>query len=247
MAVFVVVLLMLLGGGLMAAGVVAYFRKQMGKPEVVIIQRGNTNISLTGSTAAYVILIGAMLVAIGAWAGITAKTSTRDVVREARNSLGIALDAGLADYAPQRMDELKAALDALREEGEKSSFFRSSDRIEGLAEDFEYALKRATQEAAIVRAEARVHAEANIASLRSALEEARSLLQAAPRGKGTAADLEMMMADLAGAESTLVEAEGSLNTGMFKDAQAKSDAALSTVTNTKTAVEMAIAAKMRKK
>jgi len=172
-------------------------------------------------------------------------------VDAANQAVEAAKAAEASDYAA---DSLRAAEDAvaslnteLKAQEEKFALFRSYKKAEELAAAAKTAGEQAKTDADTNKEQAKQAATTAIEGLKTALADAKAMLEKAPRGKGTQADLEMMKADLAGVESAIAEAENSLNAGKYKDAQAKADAAMTTVTNTKTAVETAIAAKMGKK
>lgn len=169
----------------------------------------------------------------------------------ANQAVEAAKAAEASDYAA---DSLKAAEDAvaalnteLKAQEEKFALFRSYKKAEELAASAKSAGEKAKTDADAGKEAAKQAATTAIEGLKTALADAKAMLDKAPKGKGTAADLEMMKADLAGVESGIAEAENALNAGKYKDAQAKADAAMTTVTNTKTAIETAIAAKAGKK
>ena len=82
-------------------------------------------------------------------------------------------------------------------------------------------------------------ATALIAEGRTALEEATKVLAKAPRGKGSAADLAAMKADLEAAGVSLTEAEASLAAGTFLDAKSKATSAKETIQRVVDAVTQA--------
>jgi hypothetical protein len=69
------------------------------------------------------------------------------------------------------------------------------------------------------------------------------MLEKAPKGKGTAADLEAMKADLTAAESTISDANAAMSGEKYKDAQAKADAAKSSAANVVSQIQAAMEAK----
>jgi len=96
------------------------------------------------------------------------------------------------------------------------------------------------QQAAIAEKE-RVHLETAqlLADARTSLEEAKALLENAPSGKGSQADIAAMKADLAVVETSLTEADSALAASDLSNAKAKIQAALNATTKVKTAVEQA--------
>ena len=69
------------------------------------------------------------------------------------------------------------------------------------------------------------------------------MLDKAPKGKGSAADIEAMKGDLATAGTAITDAEAALTAERFVDAKAKAESAKATATTVKTAVEAAMAAR----
>jgi hypothetical protein len=75
------------------------------------------------------------------------------------------------------------------------------------------------------------------------VEEVKLLLEEAPTGKGTAADLEAMKADLAAIEGSFDDLEQSLGQGRYKDATLKARASLESAGTLKTALVSAFEAR----
>ena len=90
------------------------------------------------------------------------------------------------------------------------------------------------------KAKTRDDAQAIIDSTSPSLAETREALNAAPRGKGADGDLDQLYADLGEAEASLNSAKGSLENGMFKDAQAQAQAAESKLGGVQDAVKIAM-------
>jgi hypothetical protein len=76
--------------------------------------------------------------------------------------------------------------------------------------------------------------------------DVKTMLEKAPRGKGTQADLEMLKNDLAGVESSMADAQNSFNAGKYLDAKSKIQAAMGAANDVKTAIEQAMAARGRR-
>ena len=68
-------------------------------------------------------------------------------------------------------------------------------------------------------------------------------LAKAPKGKGSAADLEAMNADVAGVEASIGEMDAAMAAGNYKDAKVKAEAAKATLDRIVADVAAAIAAK----
>ena len=69
------------------------------------------------------------------------------------------------------------------------------------------------------------------------------MLEKAPKGKGTAADLEAMKADLTAAESTIADANTAMSAEKYKDAKAKAEAAKASAANVVSQIQAAMEAK----
>jgi hypothetical protein len=158
--------------------------------------------------------------------------------------------AGAADYAP---DALKAAHDAktgldveLRAQGGKFALMRSYADATKLATAAKEAADRATQAAATGKAQAKAAATDAITAARASLQTASELLAKAPRGKGTAQDIEAMKSDLTGVETTIGEADAALSAERFKEASTKAGAARTAAEAVTAAVQQAMAARARR-
>jgi hypothetical protein len=75
------------------------------------------------------------------------------------------------------------------------------------------------------------------------VDAAKQALAKAPKGKGSAADLEAMNADVAGVEASLGEMDAAMNAGNYKDAKVKAEAAKATLDKIVADVAAAVAAK----
>ncbi|MCJ7581426.1 MAG: hypothetical protein MUP98_12945 [Candidatus Aminicenantes bacterium] len=113
-------------------------------------------------------------------------------------------------------DDLTATEDEVETQGKKflKSYGTSKDMLAKVKTDAE-ALKALLPER---KEKAKNDATAMMEEARVALEEAKSLLEKAPRGKGTQADIDAFTADLAGLESSLVEVQGTIDGGNYFDA-----------------------------
>ncbi len=87
---------------------------------------------------------------------------------------------------------------------------------------------KAVGDAQANKAKAKSDAEAILATLPQAIEEAKKALAKAPKGKDTKADLEAMQNDLKVAEESLAEANTAMSNGQYKDALAKAESAKQT-------------------
>lgn len=165
----------------------------------------------------------------------------------AKAALEAARTAEAMDYAPDSLraaEDATAALDAeLKAQEQKFALFRSYKKSKELAAAALAAGEKASADAAAGKEEAKQQAQALITDATTALNDAKALLEKAPRGKGTQADIEAMKGDLAGVESSLAEAQNAFNAEKYLDAKSKAEAAKAAAGNVKSAIEQAIEAK----
>jgi hypothetical protein len=157
--------------------------------------------------------------------------------------------AGAAEYAA---DSLKAAQDAqaaleaeLKVQADKFALFRSYAKATELAGAAKTAAEKAEQDAVAGKEKAKNEATALIEEAKTALTAAQEMLAKAPKGKGTAADLEAMKADLAGAETSIADAGNAMAAERYLEATAKAEAAKNAAGTVSAAVQAAIDARKR--
>lgn len=148
---------------------------------------------------------------------------------EAADAANAAIDAaskeGADVYAPDELkmlkDDLQAAMDEVSTQGKKffKSFGTAKEMLAKVQTDAEAlkasipAKKEAAKNAAL---QAQTEAQA-------ALEEAKALLDKAPMGKGTKADIQAMKGDLAGLETAFAEIQAAIDGEDFLGASAKAE------------------------
>jgi hypothetical protein len=147
-------------------------------------------------------------------------------------------------YAPESLASAREAASAMEAEltvqEEKFALTRKYDKAKQLAADAKTAADRAVSDAASAKERARNEASQLIASVRQALTDVRGMLDSMPKGKGTAADIAAIRADVDGAESQLMQADSTFASGDFLDAKAQAEAVMATVQRTKADIEQAI-------
>jgi hypothetical protein len=170
-----------------------------------------------------------------------------EAVDGAKASLDSAKTAGAADYAPAALASAEtsaAALDAeLEAQSEKFAMTRSYARATELAAAAKADADKAAAEAVSGKEQMKAEATTLIAGVRGSLDAARQALARAPKGKGSAADLEAMNADVAGVEASLGEMDAAMAAGNYKDAKVKAEAAKATLDKIVADVAAAVAAK----
>jgi hypothetical protein len=188
------------------------------------------------------ILVLGLTVAVGA----CGSAPTADI-EAAKAAAASAASAGARDYAPESLkaaEDAQAALDA-ELQAQEGKWFKSYDKAKELAAAVKTASDKAAADAAAGKEKAAAAVAQAITDAKAALAEAQGLLEKAPKGKGSAADLAAMKTDLDNAVNTIAEAETAAGSGKYVDATAKAEAAKNAATSVKTAVETAIAARKR--
>lgn len=169
----------------------------------------------------------------------------------AKAAIESARTAEAGDYA---QDSLRAAEDSwsqldaeLKAQDAKFALFRSYKKATELAQATKAAGEKAKGDAEAKKEQVKQEVTQLMTEAKTTLDEAKALLEKAPKGKGTQADLEQMKADLAGVDTTMNEAQQAFDAGKYLDAKSKVEAAKANATNVKTAVEQAIEARKGKK
>jgi colicin import membrane protein len=174
-----------------------------------------------------------------------------DTVGAAKASLEAAKTAGAADYAPAALASAEtsaAALDAeLKAQSEKFALTRSYTKATELAATAKADAEKAAAEAVTGKEQMKAEATTLIAGVRGSLDAAKQALAKAPKGKGSAADIEAMNADVAGVESSLTAMDSAMAAGNYKDAKVKAEAAKQTLDKIVADVQAATLAKKGKR
>ncbi len=188
-----------------------------------------------------IVVLGLAVTVVGCGA---APTADIDAAKTAITNAGT---AGAGDYAATSLkaaEDAQAALDA-ELKAQDGKWFKSYDKAKELAVAAKAAGEKAAADATAGREKAKADATQAVTDAKTALAEAQGLLEKAPKGKGSAADIAAMKTDLASAATTIAEAEAALGNAKYIDAQAKAESAKNAAATVKTAVETAIAAKKK--
>jgi len=180
------------------------------------------------------------------FAGACAKEPT-EALSGAKAALEAAQTAGAADYAPEALAAAQtaaAALDAeVKAQGEKFALTRSYTKAAELATAAKAAADAAAAAAVSGKEQMKVEATTLVAGVRSGVEAAKAALAHAPKGKGSAADIEAMKSDVAAVESGLAAIDAAIANGSYKEAKVKAEAAKQTLDKVVADVAAAVAAK----
>jgi hypothetical protein len=168
-------------------------------------------------------------------------------VDAAKAALEQATTAGAGQYAAESLkaaQDAQAALDA-ELKAQQGKWFASYDKAKQLAVAAKAAGEKAVADSAAGKEKAKEDASAAVNEAKTLLAEAQALLDKAPKGKGSAADIEVMKGDLTAAGTSITDAEAALAADRFLDAKAKAESAKAAASTVKTAVEAAMAAKKK--
>ena len=169
----------------------------------------------------------------------------REEVDAARKALEEARSAGAEQYAPESYRAAEQAVQDLDAElkAQEDKFFKSYGTAEEKAKAARQAADKARADTSSGMEQAKVDVATTIQEARTSLAETRSLLDSAPRGKGTAADIAMLRADLDGVQASIDEAQTLYDGGDYAGARAKAEAARATIDGVRNDVQGAQAAK----
>ena len=123
----------------------------------------------------------------------------------AKAAMDSAVTAGAGDYAAASMkavEDAQAALDA-ELKAQEGNWLKSYTKAKELAAAVKTAGEKAAADAAAGKETAKNEATAAIGEVKTLLTDAQALLDKAPKGKGTAADIEAMKTDLATAGTAI--------------------------------------------
>lgn len=133
-------------------------------------------------------------------------------------------------YAPETMLVAEDAYTALETElaaqKEKFALGRSYDKARELAALAQQASEEAVDAAHAGRVQMREDATRMLADLRTSLEEVKTMLDNAPTGKGSAADLAVLRGDVGAVDVALTDIEDAISAERFLDAVQKAQAAM---------------------
>lgn len=148
-----------------------------------------------------------------------------------------------AEYAPESLRaaaDAKQALDVeLKAQEETWSVRRSYDKAKELALDAERKAAAAIADGQAARDLAQQQATDDLAALQASVAETRAMLDAAPVGKGTQADLAALRGDLDGVELGLADLEASIAEGRYKEAIGQVQAAQGVVETVRADIQRA--------
>jgi hypothetical protein len=169
----------------------------------------------------------------------------KEDIDAANSSLEAARTAGAQDYAAESLQAAEQAKQQLDDElkVQDDKFFKSYTRAKELAASARTAADKAAQDAATGKETMKQEVGTAIQNARAELTAVREQLAKAPKGKGTAADLATLTADLDGVDTALNEAQAAYDGERYAEAKTKVEAANQTLTTVRSDITGAEQAK----
>lgn len=192
-----------------------------------------------------------LLVVLASLALVASLTACAKAPTEEVNATKASLDSAVADgaqqYTPEDYkvvaDQLAAANAEIKVQEEK--FFKNFDKAKQMLAKAKADADALKGKVAARKEELKQAAIATMAQATTALEEAKALLAKAPKGKGSKAEIEAMMTDLAGVEAMIPEVQPMIDGGDFIGANEKANAILARINAVISEVNAAIEAKKK--
>jgi len=125
----------------------------------------------------------------------------------------------VADDYKKVNDELNDALAEVKVQEDK--WFKNFDKSKQLLATAKADAEALKAKTVTVKEELKAKAGEDLVAAQAALADATALVEKAPKGKGTAADIEQMKADVAGLEAALAEIQPLIDSGEFVAASEK--------------------------
>lgn len=154
-----------------------------------------------------------------------AKKPTKEI-EETQSAVNALINEGLGKYSPEDEKKLKYALSAAMEEikVQEGKTFKNYDKAKQMLAD----VKKTAEELKAFLPQKKEQAKQNALqaqeAAKSSVEEAKGLLAKAPKGKGTAADIEALRNDVKGLEDSLNEVQSLIDKEEFMEAVNKANA-----------------------
>jgi len=148
----------------------------------------------------------------------------------ANAALEAARQAEAEAYAPDAMqvaENVHTAMETeLAQQKERFAMSRSYDKTRELAGETRRASEDAADAARAGKLKARENATNLLAEVRTSLDEVKTMLDSAPRGKGSAADLAALKGDLGRVDAEVTDIEQAISAERFLGAVQKAQAAM---------------------
>jgi hypothetical protein len=147
-------------------------------------------------------------------------------IESTQSAVNAVISEGLGKYAPEDEKKLKdamaAAMDEIKVQDGKT--FKNYDKAKQMLADVKKMADEMKAALPAKKEQAKQNALSALEAAKSAVSEAKALLAKAPKGKGTAADIQALSGDVKGLEDSLAEVSGLIEKEEFSEAVNKSNA-----------------------
>jgi hypothetical protein len=164
-------------------------------------------------------------------------------IEAAKTALNAAANDGSEVYVADDFRRINEAMDAAMEEVkiQDDKLFKNYDKANEMLAGVQAEALAVRDLAVAERERLRLQAGADLEAARAAVGASREMLNNAPAGKGSAADIMVMKADVTGLEGTLAEIEAMVAAGDYAEASARAKAVGEKATAISTEVQAALA------
>lgn len=171
-----------------------------------------------------IILIFIALLALALVSGCAKKPEKE--IKETETAVNAVISEGLGKYAPEDEKKLKDALSAAMDEikTQEGKTFKNYDKAKQMLADVKKTAEELKASLPQKKEQAKQNALQAQEAAKSSVEEAKGLLAKAPKGKGTAADIEALRGDVKGLEDSLNEIQSLIEKEEFMEAVNKANA-----------------------
>jgi hypothetical protein len=170
---------------------------------------------------AMVLLSLALVVSLAA----CAKAPTEEM-NATKGAIDAAVAEGAQKYTPDDLKVVNDQMNAAQEEikVQEAKFFKNFDKAKEMLAKAKADADALKGKVVTVKEEMKNQSIALLGEATTAIADAKALLDKAPRGKGSAADIEAMKADVAGLEEALKEIQPLIDSGEYPMAIEKATA-----------------------
>jgi hypothetical protein len=153
-------------------------------------------------------------------------TKPQKEIDDTTAAINAVMSEGLGKYAPEDEKKLKDSMAAVMAEikVQEDKTFKDFDKAKQMLADVQKSAGEMKKGLPAKKEAAKQKAVAAADAAKAAVEEAKALLAKAPKGKGTAADIEALRGDVKGAEDVLPEVQGLIDKGDYNEAVSKANA-----------------------
>lgn len=147
-------------------------------------------------------------------------------IESTQGAVNAVISEGLGKYAPEDEKKLKDALASAMDEikVQDGKTFKNYDKAKQMLADVKKMAEEMKAALPAKKEQAKQNALSALEAAKSAVSEAKSLLAKAPKGKGTAADIQALSGDVKGLEESLAEVSGLIEKEEFSEAVTKANA-----------------------